>query len=1348
MAFVIDPNTGLLVSEEQLEKNKKSQPNQKAIQQNVDDSNKLLYGETTLTPDAEDNQEHSSITAAVAGIASGLIKVPEGIVSLGAELIDLGFDTNTAASVEQFFDKINPFEEIAEQKALGKITQALVQIGLPAGVGAKVATKLATKALKAKRAGKYLNLKSTNLKKGAEKAAKLNELSTKQKFAAITLGGAAGETTVADVEDLGTIGDAFEAGPTELDRNVESDSSEDASRKLLNRIKFGSESIVLTPLIYGAGTGIKSLATRGKQLAYSNKKLERFFDTVGSYFRPRGSRPQELFRAQRTETGRTMADTNFAMEQVKRIDQEVDKMFPEVKSFLNKTTEDTRGQFLKEVNDLMFAGDLKKEMPQDAIKAFSKTATKFNAKKENIDNIIISVAKVRNKFSDLMDITAEGPAGMVPAGTKQKLQTDLRQLMGDRVKQYIGTTYRIFQNQNFGFYSRYKATEESMQKAKNLFKRYAAKNNNPITDEESEMLVENILDQARRYNPKSKLPTFTYDNLSAGASDAENIKTFARTLTKELPDGTKEIKVIGKGSKIFRELFGEIEDARYSIFEGINRLGTIARKNQLFDDILNADEALKAAATKETAPGSRGFFFSSSLDARRALPNQEIVKIDPYVQEYFRDGVLVNRLQGMYTTKDIAEAFGNASRVSQWMRGEAGNKFTKTMSAAYRNLYLTPKAGSQYAKTILSVPTHFRNFLSSSAFVLANGGLTSPAALYRGIKKAKDSVQLGIRDPKAMEYYRELLELGVVNSNVRMGDLTNLMRDAKVFESGNVATDSILKPMINSLGKVGQAAKRTVRKTANVMQDAYVAEDDFWKIAMYETELARRTANYAKAGIKKTEQELKEEAARIIRNTIPNYAYVGDFVRAMRATPFGNFMSWPSEVFRTGYGIARQAIDDIKDPITGSVNYFKSTNPNKSAGLARIVGGVTAFGALPYGIIEGTKAIYGVSDEEAKAVRESAAAPWSKNSQLIVVKDPETGEYSYSDWSNNNVYDTLTRPFTTLLRNVQNGIDNEEVLIKGFVDGLTQAAGETASPFVGESIFTEAINDVIFRDGRTKDGYQLWTENTPDNEKWSRAFKHVVETQAPQYKQLYNVYNSATGKPDPNGDVVEIDDALAGVFGFKLIPVKPDKALGFHINDYQKGIRESRREFSGGPEGVMKPMKTADDLIERYFVSNKALFKNNQQMYRHIENLKSLGLSPGLMSRTFDERGLKKDYRQLTSNVFDAYYPSKNTRDAIAKIARDSGQPNPFIEAQGIISAMYNAFRRQRLSDEFNLKLEDFLPQSTTAPEQSALPLQPMPNQQIVQSPQMSTGMGLTPTEMSLLSPEEKQLRLRQRGLA
>ena len=177
-----------------------------------------------LKADAEDNHEVSQFEAALNGIASGIIKIPEGFVSLGAEIMDVtGMTTNAAAKVEQVFDKINPFEEIAEQRAAGKILEAIVQIGIPAGAGAKIASKLATKALKARKAGTYVNLKGKNVRKGMEKVYKLNDKARIQRFGAAILGGAAGETLVADNENIGTIGDALEWGPTQLEVDAEVD---------------------------------------------------------------------------------------------------------------------------------------------------------------------------------------------------------------------------------------------------------------------------------------------------------------------------------------------------------------------------------------------------------------------------------------------------------------------------------------------------------------------------------------------------------------------------------------------------------------------------------------------------------------------------------------------------------------------------------------------------------------------------------------------------------------------------------------------------------------------------------------------------------------------------------------------------------------------------------------------------------------------------------------------------------------------------------------------------------------------------------------------------------------------
>ena len=1328
MPLVIDPQTGALIDSEELNRKQNQQLNYKDIEKS--------YGIDTedVVPEAEENNEVSGATAFAAGLGSGVIKTVEGVVSLGAELIDLGADTDLAADVELFFDKINPLEEIAEQRAVGKLTEALVQIGIPGGAGAKLATTLASKAIRAKKAGKYVNFKSANFQKGIKKTKDLNKLSGTQRFAAIVAGGAAGETLVADVENIGTFGDLFQGGPTELDRDVRSDPSEDAARKLANRLRFGSESILLTPFVYGVGAGAKTLAKRGKELAYSNSQIEKGLDKLASAFRFRGAKPQEVAEAKQLQKARGMRDTNFAEEQVARIDKEVDKVFPEFRKVFNASTADERKNFLKILDDALFVDDLTKPLNPNIVKDIKKTVTKrLGAVKGNeiSNNMLTALTKTRGEFNKLLEITAQGPGAKadLPVGVTK----DLRKIMGNRVKNYIGNTFEIFENAEAGFFSRYKPTQEATDRVKKIFMRYAAKNKNPITELEAEGMVNDIIKGVRKMNPgKDTLPTFAYQDLSSSAKDPFALKTFAQTIEKKLPGGKKELKIIGKGSKAFRELFGEIEDVRHSIFEGMNRLSAIARKNQLFDEILDVDDAMKAKATADTPPGQRGFFHSTPLAAKRAFgPNADVVKMDDYVKEYFKDGVLINRLSNTYTTKEIAEGFTNTSQVQNFMRGDTGGVLGKTFSMAYRNLLLTPKAGAQYAKTILSVPTHIRNFLSSSAFSLANGVVfANPKVFAKAMSNAFGMVQVGgPRKPLSQEKYREYLELGVVNTNVRLGDLRNLMKDIR-FGEGNIATDSVLKPMLNTLGK---RVSRGVKKAGKVMQDLYVAEDDIWKIVNYEVQLIQRGDAYRKAGIKIAPDALKREVAQIVQDTVPNYAKVGEFVRAARVSPFGNFMSWPSEIFRTGYGIFEQALKDLKTP------------GFRGLGMKRVVGMTAAASVIPYGLTKGSQAIFGVSNEEADAANDFVA-PWAKSSTKIYFRDPETDDLFYIDWSKNNVYDTLTRPFQSVLRNIQEGIENEDVLIKGFVQGIAEAAGETASPFISESIYTEAFMDIWGREGRTREGRQLYTEQTPGGEKIAIIMQHLGKTLMPTTQPFQRTKKAFTGEPGRGSELYEIPYEIAGIFGFRGIKVDPKKSLGFKLFEYQKAVSDSRKLFTG--EIDVTEMKTASDVIKRYFLANQQIFNVRKKMLNTINNAQTVGLSPTETFEIFDKRGLKGEYNELSVGQFDPFFPSERLQQVFEDNARRGNVPNVFYEAEPTLRAIQAAMSTLNLYGEFDLNVEDFLP-DTDPQGQSALPITPEVSRQALATNNMPVSQtGLTQTEQGLLSDEEKAIRLRQRGIA
>ena len=66
-------------------------------------------------------------------------------------------------------------------------------------------------------------------------------------------------------------------------------------------------------------------------------------------------------------------------------------------------------------------------------------------------------------------------------------------------------------------------------------------------------------------------------------------------------------------------------------------------------------------------------------------------------------------------------------------------------------------------------------------------------------------------------------------------------------------------------------------------------------------------------GVKRifNDQYLKEASAELVRNNIPNYAYVSEFIKGLRKLPVGNFVAFPAEIMRTGTNIVSSALDEI-----------------------------------------------------------------------------------------------------------------------------------------------------------------------------------------------------------------------------------------------------------------------------------------------------------------------------------------------------------------------------------------------------------------------------------------------------
>ena len=1304
---------------------------------------------------AEQNNEASWYTAGLAGIASGGIKVVEGAFSLGAELIDLGADTDTAAQVEMFFDKLNPFEEIAEQSGVGRLVQTLIQIGVPGTAGFKLGQKLAKNYFDNKKAGTLVSAGSKNLTKQKQIADELNKKAGYVKFGVGAVGGAAGEAFVADVEEIGSFGDILDRGPTQLDVMNLGGGREDAMRKLMNRFKFGSESLLLTPFVAGVGKSAKAMATRGQELIYSNSRLDRFLGKIVTAFTPEGDLTKSLFASQKVMEGFKASDLNRATELIRELDKGISRAFPQMQEVLDRSLKtEEKEKFYKELNELLFDGDLTKLSDPKKTEAFTKELVKKGVDEKVVKNILDTIDASRSKIGGLIEATGN-------LNSKE-----LKSILQDRIKTLTKSTYKIFEQEPIlGVFRKYKPTDESMVKAIDFFRRQIAEANKDVTFnpnsakyyEDAKNIVDRILEDGVKAR-KSK----------RGLADPNYVKKTITDVKGE--DFAKQImKDADIPPKVLRELLGEVQDPRYGIFNAITELSGMSRMSAMFKEMLETSNAAQKA-------GGKGSFWSTKEAAEAATNRQvEIVKVDNSLAGLanFKTGRISNPAGAMFTTKPIAEALKRANGITEGFlvstaRGtrEGATAAEKGTAFLYRNLLLFPKATAQLAKTVFSIPTHLRNIISAAGFAAANGvlfeGFLNPKLLGQSFRKGWNISGVNpfqgsrFNDQEFEKAYRELLDLGVVNSQVQIGDVKNLLRDTG-FGDKILEVDAIVNPLLSKLKKIPA-----------YLQGKYVAEDDFWKITNYFVELSRRDEAYRTAGIKKSVDSLKKEAADIVKNTVPNYAYVGDVVRTARLLPVGNFMSFPSEMIRTTTNIGGQAIRELKHskPTIGSnISPFvieretgqlvKNDNPLYRIGATRAAGMAFYLTAFPTMLVEGTKALYNVTEDEIKALRQFVP-DWSRNSTLIPIRDEKTGELKYIDFSHSNAYDLIARPFRTMANEIASSTKDGDTILRGFLTGVEEAVTEVAAPFIDESIWTEAAADISLypllpgRGGRTRDGRILYTEQTPVGDRMAIKFRHLMEALAPSYKQYLRLFQAAAKRPTKSGDILELDDQIAGLAGFRPIKVDPLKAMGFKIAEYQRGIRNARREFTGGFFGLLRggPID-ADDIISRFYESNRARFNVQKEMFKNINAAEILGTSSRSLRKEFEDRQLSTStFNNLRKGKYEPYFPSEDIKDRFKEIADDLGTVDVYKLVAPTLKLMKKEMKFLSLDDTFDIDLRDYIT-PTSGPGTPVIPANVATAQPVVgtQTNTAQTGQTneLTPTQQALLSPEEQIIASRRR---
>jgi hypothetical protein len=332
-----------------------------------------------------------------------------------------------------------------------------------------------------------------------------------------------------------------------------------------------------------------------------------------------------------------------------------------------------------------------------------------------------------------------------------------------------------------------------------------------------------------------------------------------------------------------------------------------------------------------------------------------------------------------------------------------------------------------------------------------------------------------------------------------------------------------------------------------------------------------------------------------------------------------------------------------------------------------------------------------------------------------------------------------------------------------FILGLIDSTREIGQPFISESIWTEALQDIapiLGRSGRTADGREIYNQDPaidPIGSKIAKSVAHLVEAQAPlNWRQLGRLGLAirpidSLGRFDERGNEYELGNELLGIAGMRRVTVDPSKSLNYKITNYKDGIRNARNIFTRRTlkGGVITP----EEVVDAYIDANKALYEINRRMYLDVDAAKILGMSEDSIQTNFDNRGERRAFGFLNEGLFRPYSVSKDVQDLFAERAEAIGAPNPFDAAIDVMERIRDVLLDVPVTSDMFPNIQNpfsNLPIPTLGPAAATPGLPNLPNPALVNNAQFGNidpVSGLTLSEQVYLDPTEKAIRRTQRRL-
>ena len=1058
------------------------------------------------------------------GVGAGLVSAAEGISTLPFELAGSEED---AQQIRGFFAKYKP-ETSTE---LGKAARFIAQFAAPGGA--------------------------------AVKAAK-----------ALTAPGKIAATVAADIAattpDVETLGDFFDAGPTKRIETSDLDGAERAAANLSNRLRVGAEgaAIVLgVPAIakLGAksvGAGIEAIgrtdfakeaarAIRDPETPFSSvgvkpdlenptfiqQNLERLGKVGRRFLTQQGSLP-DRFTKQYDEMRLTQisAQNSAARQAVEKVENAL--------TFVNKNeglfNDQDKSQVLDTLNDFLFANttDMKPGVKRKAVQLSAEKKLK------EIDQIIaqntpktlfgnrrdLSLFQGASDLRQQIDGLSDSIADILEDGLHGKeAKNALTKTIEDNKTFYGIRLYRALKDANYS-----PTAEQADLAVKELVKSsegldQASKLNESEARELLNTMIQGNFNNAQM-RPKDVADIPTLKGVSQGMLKDRKLDNLpaVRDFLGEYTGAKDVIGRVKPGLIRTRDVAEQELGLRTKMVETVDVMSKHIAKDEYYKNLMRYNNKLSddAKFILDTIPPNARFGEYSRIGAEAGNPLGDITDA-----QRARFGPLA----GKYVKNEYKAALEGGADIFDLSKG----------GIPLYSTFLGVKGLSQIAKTVYSPITQIRNATTAGFFALANGNVGGGKSLANSVSTIFSNLNQRLTGPgkanttlaERQEYYNELVDLGVINTNAKIGEFESLLNDAA-----------------EGTGLGSGVGKRLFKRTQSLQNSfaakLYQASDDVWKTYSFEMELGRLQRIFAKnpntalpvsdprtftsfggtfskakvddlfrqlpdddllklyndfvsdpsklekfkevSSLEKknmlTTAVLKKEAAEVVKDTVPNYARVPEAIKRLRQLPFGNFVAFPAEMIRTTGNILGRSIKELG-----------SESPElREIGMKRLAGIISVNAAIPASLVTAGTLLTGANQDQIDAYKRSMAAEWDRNSTLIPLATDKNGKVTdFYNFSYTNPYDYVGRPAAAVFNAVNNGITKEEELSKIALNAATESTGEFFSPFMSESIITEKLFDLTRN--RTTFNRPIYNETDPLGMKLGKSFAHLADGITPGF---------------------------------------------------------------------------------------------------------------------------------------------------------------------------------------------------------------------------------------------------------